>query len=57
MSHQLAVQTATDWVALRAVWAQVAVADRAAALTYFRLSESDLMNFTLAQLITAYEAL
>jgi len=57
MSHQLAVQTATDWVALRAVWAQVAMADRAAALTYFRLSESDLMNFTLAQLIAAYEAL
>jgi hypothetical protein len=48
---------ATDWVALRAVWAEIATPDRAAALAYFRLSESDLMNFTLAQLIAAYEAL
>ena len=57
MNHQLATQVATDWLALRAVWAQVAAADQAAALSAFILSESDLMNFNLTQLVAAYEAL
>lgn len=56
MSHQLAVRMASDWVALRIVWAQVSATDRAAAYAYFRLSQSDLTNFTFAQLVAAYEA-
>lgn len=57
MNRQLATQVATDWLALRAVWAQVAAADQAAALSAFILSESDLVSFNLAQLVAAYEAL
>lgn len=57
MDHQLAVQMASDWLALRALWDEVAEADRAAVLAYFRLPENDLMNFDLTQLVVAYEAL
>lgn len=57
MSPQLATQMATDWLALRAAWSEVSAADQAEALAYFLLPENDLMNFDLAQLVTAYEAL
>jgi len=47
---------ASDWFALRAVWADVPEADRAAALAYFLLPEADLMSFTREQLVAAYES-
>lgn len=54
MRRSVANHMASDWLALRDVWSEVPAADRAAALDYFQLSESDLMSFTRDQLVYAY---
>lgn len=48
---------ASDWLALREVWAQVPTVDRPSALSFFQLSEVDLMAFSRSQLVAAFETL
>lgn len=54
MRRSVANSMASDWLALREVWAEVPAADQAAALAYFQLDEPDLMSFDRTELIAAY---
>lgn len=46
---------ADDWLALRALWDEVAEPDRAAALAYFQLPPPVLFDFDRADLVDAYQ--
>lgn len=56
MSNEWATLLTDDWLALKAKWAEVAVADRADHYRYFQLATSLLDTGTRDQLIAAYKA-
>jgi len=57
MSQYWATTMADDWLALRAKWAEVPLADRAPYQAFFQLPTALLNTGTRAQIIAAYQGL